>query len=67
MSATAAAKTNAAIFKRIIPMLKSANIILFIINHINQKVDINPMMKSKSQVSYLKQNETLPKQILWAV
>lgn len=60
MSATAAAKTNAGIFKRIIPMLKSANIILFIINHINQKVDINPMMKSKSQVSYLKQNETLP-------
>ena len=60
MSATAAAKTNAMIFKRVIPMLKSANIILFIINHINQKVDINPMMKSKSQVSYLKQSETLP-------
>lgn len=61
MSATAAAKTNAMLFKRVIPMLKSANIILFIINHINQKVDINPMMKSKAQVSYLKQSETLPK------
>lgn len=60
MSATAAAKTNAMLFKRVIPMLKSANIILFIINHINQKVDINPMMKSKAQVSYLKQSETLP-------
>ncbi len=67
MSATAAAKTNAMLFKRVIPMLKSANIILFIINHINQKVDINPMMKSKAQVSYLKQAETLPKQFHWAV
>lgn len=42
MSSTAAAKMNAMIFKRIIPMLKSANIILFIINHINMKIDINP-------------------------
>lgn len=42
MSATATAKANALVFKRIIPMLKTANIILFIINHINQKVDINP-------------------------
>lgn len=60
MSATATAKTNAMIFKRIIPMLKAANIILFIINHINQKVDINPMQRTKAQVSYLKQGETLP-------
>jgi RecA/RadA recombinase len=60
MSATAAAKTNSAVFKRIIPMLKSANIILLIINHINQKVDINPMQRTKAQVGYLKQGETLP-------
>jgi RecA/RadA recombinase len=60
MSATATAKTNSAIFKRIIPMLKSANIILFVINHINMKVDINPMQRTKAQVSYLKQGETLP-------
>ncbi len=60
MSATAAAKMNSMLFKRVIPMLKTANIILFIINHINQKVDINPMVKSKTQVSYLKQSETLP-------
>lgn len=60
MSSTAAAKMNAMIFKRIIPMLKSSNIILFIINHINQKVDINPMMRTKTQVSYLKATETLP-------
>ena len=60
MSATAAAKMNSMLFKRVIPMLKSANIILMIINHINQNVSINPMMKSKAQVSYLKQSETLP-------
>lgn len=60
MSATAAAKTNASVFKRVIPMLKSANIILFVINHINQKVEINMFARSKAQVSYLKQGETLP-------
>lgn len=60
MSATATARQNAAILKRIIPLLKASNIILFIINHINQKVEINPMMHSKAQVSYLKQGETLP-------
>lgn len=61
MSATAMAKVNASVFKRITAMLKAANIILMVINHINQKIEINPMMRSKSQVSYLKQGETLPK------
>ena len=60
MSATAAAKSNSAVFKRVIPMCKSANIMLFIINHINDKVDINPMQRKKSMLSYLKQDETLP-------
>jgi len=59
MSATAAAKMNSMLFKRIIPMLKTANIILFIINHINQKIDIG-LIKTKTQVSYLKQSESLP-------
>lgn len=60
MAATSTAKTNGAILKRIIPMLKSANIILFIINHINQKVEINPFSHSRNQLQYLKQGETLP-------
>lgn len=60
MSSTAAAKANTSIFKRIIPMLKSANIILMVINHITEDVSINPMMKKKAQVSYLKQGEALP-------
>jgi len=60
MSSTAAAKTNSMLFKRVIPMLKTANIILFIINHINQNISINPMLHKKSQVSYLKQDEAVP-------
>lgn len=60
MSATAAAKTNSMSFKRIIPMLKEANIILFVINHITTKIEINPMMHTKGQLSFLKQGEELP-------
>lgn len=60
MSATAAAKANASVFKRIVPMLKAANIILFIINHITDKVEINAFSHTPSLISYLKPNETLP-------
>lgn len=60
MAATATAKSNSAVFKRIIPMLKSANIILFAVNHITEAISINPMQKKKSQVSYLKPDERLP-------
>ena len=40
MAQTAVAKTNSMIFQKIIPKLKKANIILFVINHINVKIDI---------------------------
>lgn len=60
MSATATARANASIFKRLVPLCKSANIILFVINHINQKVEINRFQATKAQVSYLKPGETLP-------
>ena len=60
MSTTAAAKTNSMSFRRIVPMLKAANIILFIINHITQKIEINPMVHSKGQLGYMKQGEELP-------
>ena len=59
MSATAAAKTNSAIFKRIIPMLKAANIILFVVNHITEKIEINMFAKTKAQIAGLKQGESL--------
>lgn len=60
MSATAAAKTNSSSFKRLVQMLKPANIILIIINHITTKIEINPMMHTKGQLSFLKQGEELP-------
>lgn len=59
MAATAAAKTNSAIFKRIIPMLKNANIILFVINHITEDVQINPFAKKQQQLAFLKPGETI--------
>lgn len=60
MAATATAKANTQILKTIVPMLKATNIMLFLINHINQKVELNPYAASKSQLSYLKQGETMP-------
>ena len=60
MSTTATAKATAMVFRKIVPMLKSVNIIFMVINHITQKIDINPMQKKKAQVSYLKQDEALP-------
>lgn len=59
MSTTAAARVNASIFRRIIPMLKAANIILFVVNHITDKVEINPFAKTKAQIQYLKPDETV--------
>ena len=60
MSATAAAKSNSLIFKRMMQILKPANIILIVINHILDDVSINPMQKKKASIGWLKQGETLP-------
>ena len=60
MSRTSAAKMNAAVFRQILPELKKSNIILYVINHITQKVEINPMVHTKPQVNFLKQGEELP-------
>lgn len=40
MSAARNAKFNSEMFKQILPFAKKANIILFVINHINKKIDI---------------------------
>ena len=61
MTQTAAAKAVAASLRALVPACKEANIIIFIINHITQKVEINPMMHSKAQTVYLKNDETLPR------
>ncbi len=60
MAATSAAKANSALVKRIVPMLKSANIILFAINHVLKSVDINPYQRAKASIAYLKQGEYTP-------
>ena len=59
MSVTAAAKTNSQLFKTIIPMLKAANIIFYVINHINQNIDIG-FAKKRAQTAFLKQDESVP-------
>lgn len=59
MSVTAAAKVNTNIFKKIIPLLKSANIILFVVNHITESVSLTPFSGGQGQLSYLKPGERL--------
>ena len=53
-------KSNSVLFKGIASYLKSANIILLVINHIQDEITINPMQRKKSQLAWLKQGETLP-------
>ena len=60
MSQSASAKSNSVLFKGIASYLKSANIILLVINHIQDEITINPMQRKKSQLAWLKQGETLP-------
>ena len=62
MSTTAEAKLNNQIIKRLVAssVLEQANIMIFAINHITTKIDINPMVKTPSALNYLKQNEALP-------
>lgn len=59
MSATAMAKTNNAIIKRITGALSEANITLIIVNHITQKVEIGPV-KTSNSLNYLGQDESIP-------
>lgn len=57
MAATSTAKLNTQLIKRIIPMLKVANIIFFVINHILPDPSLTP---KKAQVAWLKQGERCP-------
>lgn len=60
MAAASTAKSNSAVFKRIIPLLKAANIMLCAVNHITEDIQINQFQRKKAAVSYLKQGERLP-------
>ena len=59
MGGSSSAKVLSDVFRRIISMLKAANIILFVINHILDDIDINPFAKKQQQISYLKPGERL--------
>ena len=54
------ARTLAEFYKKLMPIVKTYNISLFCINHINPKIDINPFVKSQPQLLYLKTDEALP-------
>jgi RecA/RadA recombinase len=59
MSATAMAKANTQLFKRLVQPCMEANIIMIFINHINQKISTGPT-PTQASINYLKQDETLP-------
>lgn len=59
MSAAQIAKTNNTIFKRIISVLEEANILLILINHITDNIDIG-IVKKAASINYLKQSESIP-------
>ena len=47
-------------YKMLLPVAMKYNIIVFAINHINQKIEINPMVHTQAQVMYLGMDEALP-------
>lgn len=59
MNGAITAKTNSDVFLRLVPLCREANIIMLIINHITQK-GIGSFMPVKSDLAYLKQDESLP-------
>lgn len=59
MNGATTARINSDVFLRLVPMCREANIIMLIINHITQK-GIGSFTPVKSDLAYLKQNESLP-------
>lgn len=58
MSTTATVKTNTSVYRRIVSLAKSANIIFFMINHITDSISTGT--PTKSQIGKLKQNKAIP-------
>lgn len=59
MNGATTARVNSDIFLRLVPMCREANIIMLIINHITKK-GIGSFLPQKSDLAYLKQDESLP-------
>lgn len=47
-------------YKKLLPIIKTYNITVFTINHINDKVEMNAFTKTQPQVMYLKMDEAVP-------
>lgn len=47
-------------YKKLLPIIKTYNITLFAINHINFKVEMNAFTKTQPQVMYMKMDEAVP-------
>lgn len=54
------AKAIKQFYSRLMPIIKTYNITVFTINHINAKIELNAFAKTQPQVMYLKQDESLP-------
>lgn len=54
------AKEISQFFGKLILNMRAYNITIICINHIQQKIEINPFAKSQAQNLYLKQDESLP-------
>lgn len=47
-------------YKKLLPIIKTYNITVFTINHINQKVEMNAFVKTQAQNMYMKMDESVP-------
>jgi RecA/RadA recombinase len=47
-------------YKKLLPVIKTYNINIITINHINAKIDISAFQKSQPQLMYLKMDESVP-------
>lgn len=54
------AKALTQFYQKLMPVIKPYNITIFVINHIQTKIEINAFAKTQPQLMYLKQDESLP-------
>lgn len=54
------AKALSQFYKRLMPIIKTYNITVIAINHINAKIEINPFAKTQPQILTMKMDESIP-------
>ena len=60
MTPAQAARANSVIFKKMMPLLTSANVMLIFINHLGEAIQTSMYQAPKKQVNIMKQNESMP-------